>query len=69
MSDIGLDWGPLDYLALALIIGAPGLALGAALGALEMAEDGGTVVARIAFLHAHLRGEQRVAAGGVDDEG
>jgi hypothetical protein len=34
VSDIGLDWGPLDYLALALIIGAPGLALGAALGAL-----------------------------------
>ena len=34
MSDIGLDWGPLDILAVALIIGAPGLAIGTALGAL-----------------------------------
>jgi Na+/proline symporter len=34
MSDIGLDWGPLDYAALALIIGAPGLVIGAALGAI-----------------------------------
>jgi hypothetical protein len=33
MSDIGLDWGPLDYAALALIIGAPGLVVGAAVGA------------------------------------
>ena len=33
MSDIGLDWGPFDYAILALIIGAPGLAIGAALGA------------------------------------
>jgi hypothetical protein len=32
MSDIGLDWGPFDYLTLALIIGAPGLVIGAALG-------------------------------------
>jgi hypothetical protein len=34
MSDIGLDWGPFDILAIALIIGAPGLVIGAALGAL-----------------------------------
>ena len=34
MSDIGLDWGPFDILAIALIIGAPGLVVGAALGAL-----------------------------------
>jgi hypothetical protein len=34
MSDIGLDWGPLDIAVIALIIGAPGLVLGAAFGAL-----------------------------------
>jgi Na+/proline symporter len=34
MSDIGLDWGPFDILAIALIIGAPGLVVGAVLGAL-----------------------------------
>ncbi len=33
MSDIGLDWGPLDFVMIALIIGAPGLLIGAALGA------------------------------------
>jgi hypothetical protein len=33
MSDIGLDWGPLDIAMIALIIGAPGLAIGAAIGA------------------------------------
>jgi|HubBroStandDraft_6_1064221.scaffolds.fasta_scaffold92616_3 hypothetical protein len=33
MSDIGLDWGPFDIAAIALIIGAPGLVIGAALGA------------------------------------
>jgi hypothetical protein len=27
ISDIGLDWGPLDIAAIALIIGAPGLVL------------------------------------------
>jgi hypothetical protein len=34
MSDIGLDWGPLDFVMIALIIGAPGLLIGAALGAI-----------------------------------
>jgi hypothetical protein len=34
VSDIGLSWGPLDIAALALIIGSPGLATGAALGAI-----------------------------------
>jgi Na+/proline symporter len=34
MSDIALNWGPLDYAAIALIIGAPGLVIGLALGAL-----------------------------------
>jgi Na+/proline symporter len=34
MSDISLDWGPLDIAFLALIIGAPGLIIGAALGAI-----------------------------------
>jgi hypothetical protein len=34
MSDIGLDWGLFDYTILALIIGAPGLVIGAALGAI-----------------------------------
>jgi Na+/proline symporter len=34
MSDIGLDWGPLDIAAIALIIGAPGLVVGAVLGAI-----------------------------------
>jgi hypothetical protein len=33
MSDIGLDWGPFDLIAIALIIGAPGLVIGAAPGA------------------------------------
>jgi hypothetical protein len=34
VSDIGLGWGPLDITAIALIFGSPGLAIGAALGAL-----------------------------------
>ena len=34
MSDIGLDWGPFDIIAIALIIGAPGLVIGGALGAI-----------------------------------
>jgi hypothetical protein len=34
MSDIGLDWGPFDIAAIALIIGAPGLVIGATLGAI-----------------------------------
>jgi hypothetical protein len=34
MSDISLDWGPLDYMMIALIIGAPGLVIGTALGAI-----------------------------------
>jgi hypothetical protein len=34
MSDIGPLFGPLDIAMLALIIGAPGLVLGAAIGAL-----------------------------------
>jgi len=34
MSDIGLDWGPLDYALIALLIGWPGLAIGLALGAI-----------------------------------
>ena len=34
MSDIGLDWGPFDIAAIALIIGAPGLLIGAAVGAI-----------------------------------
>jgi hypothetical protein len=33
MSDIGLDLGPLDVVMIALIIGVPGLVVGAALGA------------------------------------
>jgi Na+/proline symporter len=34
MSDIDLDWGPLDWAEIALLIGAPGLVLGALLGAI-----------------------------------
>jgi len=34
MSDIGLAWGPLDIAIIALIIGAPGLAIGLVLGAI-----------------------------------
>lgn len=34
MSDIGLNWGPLDIALIALIIAWPGLTIGAALGAL-----------------------------------
>lgn len=34
MSDIGLNWGLVDYLLLALILGAPGLVIGAICGAL-----------------------------------
>ncbi len=34
MSDIGLDWGPFDYAAIALIVGAPGLLFGLILGAI-----------------------------------
>jgi Na+/proline symporter len=33
MSDIRLDWGPLDWAEIALFVGAPGLILGALLGA------------------------------------
>jgi Na+/proline symporter len=33
MSDVGLDWGPFDIAAIALIIGSPGLVIGAVLGA------------------------------------
>jgi hypothetical protein len=32
MSDIGLNWGPLDIAVIALIIGAPGLVMGSTLG-------------------------------------
>jgi hypothetical protein len=34
MSDIGLAWGPFDIAMIALIIGAPGLVVGAGVGAL-----------------------------------
>jgi hypothetical protein len=34
MSDIGLAWGPFDIAMISLIIGAPGLVIGAAGGAL-----------------------------------
>jgi hypothetical protein len=34
VSDIGLDWGPFDIAVIALIIGAPGLFIGAAVGAI-----------------------------------
>ncbi len=34
MSDIGLDWGPLDYALITLLVGWPGLAIGLALGAI-----------------------------------
>jgi hypothetical protein len=34
MSDIGLTFGPLDIALIALIIGAPGLAIGAMVGAI-----------------------------------
>ena len=34
MSDIGLNWGPFDIAMIALIIGAPGLLIGAAIGVL-----------------------------------
>lgn len=34
MSDISLDWGPLDWVEIALFLGAPGLILGALLGAI-----------------------------------
>jgi Na+/proline symporter len=34
VSDIGLHWGPLDILALALIVGFPGIILGAVFGAI-----------------------------------
>jgi hypothetical protein len=33
MSDIALDWGPLDYTLIALILGSPGFLIGAAAGA------------------------------------
>jgi putative Mn2+ efflux pump MntP len=33
MSDIALNWGVFDIAMIALIIGAPGLTIGAALGA------------------------------------
>ena len=34
MSDIRLDWGPLDWAEIALFAGIPGLILGAMLGAI-----------------------------------
>jgi Na+/proline symporter len=34
MSDIALNWGPLDIAAIALIIGSPGLVPGVIVGAL-----------------------------------
>ncbi|MGA9893548.1 MAG: hypothetical protein WBQ55_14600 [Xanthobacteraceae bacterium] len=34
MSDIGLDFGPLGYVGVALFVGAPGLVIGALLGAI-----------------------------------
>lgn len=34
MSDISLNWGPLDWAEIALFIGAPGFVLGALLGAI-----------------------------------
>lgn len=34
MSDIGLNWGPLDYAFIALFLTGPGLVVGAVLGAL-----------------------------------
>jgi hypothetical protein len=34
MSDIGLDFGPFGYAGIALFVGAPGLVLGAMLGAI-----------------------------------
>ena len=33
MSDVGLIFSPLDYLMIALVIGSPGLVIGAGLGA------------------------------------
>ncbi|MGB6661222.1 MAG: hypothetical protein WBE14_28880 [Xanthobacteraceae bacterium] len=35
MSDIGLDFGPLGYVGVALFVGAPGLVIGALLGAIR----------------------------------
>jgi len=32
MSDISLNWGPLDWAEIALFVGTPGLVLGALLG-------------------------------------
>jgi hypothetical protein len=34
LSDISLSWGPIDWLVIALVIGAPGIGVGAACGAL-----------------------------------
>jgi hypothetical protein len=34
MSDIGLDFGPFGYVGVALFVGAPGLLIGALLGAI-----------------------------------
>jgi hypothetical protein len=34
MSDISLNWGPLDWAEIALFVGAPGLVWGALLGAI-----------------------------------
>jgi hypothetical protein len=34
MSDIGLNWGPLDVAMIAVLVAWPGLVIGAALGAM-----------------------------------
>jgi len=52
MSDIGINLGPLDYAAIALVVGAPGLVIGAALGAILWRRHRvfGTLVGAIAGL-------------------
>ena len=39
MSDIGLDFGPFGYVGVALFVGAPGLVIGALLGAILLASS------------------------------
>lgn len=58
MSDIGLDWGPFDIAAIALIIGAPGLLLGAILGAIAWRRHRlwGAVIGAVAGLVLWLGG-------------
>jgi hypothetical protein len=58
MSDIGLNWGPLDIAAMALIIAWPGLAIGAALGALAWRRHRwwGTLIGAVAGLALWLGG-------------